>query len=345
MLGLIELLIVVAVIVLIFLFLKKSGLPKSRQSSKSSRFKRVSFISTGIILVGIVLIKSLISINSDRKIEEFTAKISAPAMKLEGSIKSQRTLVQILFVNVDNQSLIYFDENVHDGGINKCSGEFNFKGFEVYYSVHLIAQLINSRDSYFQGTHTFSMRSALHSSSSSGTFYFEVKQGYDKLFQRNQVKGAEGFFELSRNNHERIAAYLVCHRLHPDDELKTISKEELFGKINLSKDVDKGHNISTSSDLPFVELIKVLGASCIILIFGSALIAFGIEKNYAFPAVLLVVIFSVIGIKKYEYFGYESIALDQGKSHHERKMAVINAKAMSLFKVSANDLEKKLWDL
>lgn len=344
MLGLIELLIIVSVITLIYFFVKKKDLQKIKQRSKLSQFKKISFISSGIILVGIVMIKSIISINNDDRAEELPVKISAPAMKLEEPSKSNRIFVQILFVNLDSQSLIHFDEKIHEG-TSQFIGEFNYRGFDVNYSINLFNNLINLEDpAYFQGTHSISMRSPMYSSASSGSLNVPVKEGYDKLFHRNRVEGSEGFFELSRSNNERVSAYIVCHRLHPDDNLKTISKEALFEKIKFYKDADQDYNISTSSVFPFLELTKALGVSCIILLVGSTLIALGIEKSFAFPAVLLVVILCAIGVKKYEYSKYESIALDQEKSLYERKMAVMNAKEMPFFKVSAKELEKQLED-
>ena len=347
--GLIKLLIIVAIIVLIFLILKITGSPRSFKDSKLSRFKKICLITSGVVLIGLVMVNSIYEI-SRKDNESSIAKISAPAISVDENEGCEKVLAQVLFIKSASNSVVHFRESILDKNQDTIGAQFNYGGLEFDYSIRLRNKLsIDKKINDFSTRSTITFRSKTGGGSSSGGDYLAYPKGVARVF-RTRTLSFDNFLSFPSTNLEEVHAYLIINALRVDDELKEIGKDNLIELIDQEKDrlAKIEPTLTTSSSkkiLPSVVLISTLGISSIILLIGSILVSLGINRNFSFPAVLLVVILCAIGVKKYEYSKYESIALDQDKSLHERKMAVINAKEMPLFKVSAKELEKKVGDL
>lgn len=298
-------------------------------------FRKISLIVSGTLLIGSVMVNSILNIKDQDNVK-YAEKISAPSIEI-GKLIEDRILIQILFINESDRSIVHFSEEILSKSDNTFRGKFNFQDSDYNFDITLEKESVKTKHyPRFQGQSEISIKNALGSHYNSTNFYLTDKNVTNKLHSHDH-KSTYELFALSRDTLDRITTFVICHRIHEDDELTTIEPKKLLSTLNLlSEHIPESKNNNGST--PFLILISTLGPCCIVLLAGAIFISLGIKKEFTFPAVLTVTIIMAVGVKKYEYSYYQSAALNKDLKLADRQLALKRAEAIPFFQNSVKKI-------
>jgi hypothetical protein len=345
----ISIIIFVIIFVIIFLLLRNkrmTQLSKGR-NIELSRFKKITFTVLGLVLVGLVVGYTINDINGLKT--EFSGNISAPTLEPmpipvgADKVSEFRVLSQIVLVDDMNEKIVEVHEKIIDHNNRRFEKSFDAKGMNIQCDISIAGVYIWQSREMINAKCTTRYETRFSGSGvKSRAFHHTVGTKFESEMMINS--SGNSFFTLNKNSHDTLSVYLVCYRLHPDDNLKQIKADQLLAKLEKPDKTPHANIGHSKNHIPFLVLMEATGICFFVLLIGVILISRGINRNFSFPLVLAAVLFIVIGLKKYEYSAYKELVANTEKDTKQRQIAANRAAGIPFFKVSAEKLKTQFKD-